>query len=102
MAWLEQLGDDPDYDGAWVDLVQRGFKAEPAVALVGALRLSDEGWRERYTRDYLSRWMKEDKAAATEWVEEYTEYLPPKAAKRFVPKPPKVKKVKTGALLGTG
>ena len=102
VAWLEKLGDNPDYDGAWVDLVQRGFKEEPAVALVGALRLSDEGWRERYTRDYLSRWMKEDKAAATEWVEEYTEYLPPKAAKRFVPKPPKVKNVKTGALLGTG
>lgn len=93
VAWLENLGDNPDYDGAWVDLVERGFKAEPGVALVGALRLSDEGWRERYTGNYLSRWMKEDKAAATEWVTEYTEYLPPKVARRYVPKPPKVKKV---------
>lgn len=94
VAWLENLGDNPDYDGAWVDLVERGFRKEPAVALVGALRLSDESWRERYTGNYLARWMKTDKAAATQWVTDYTEYLPPKVARRYVPKPPKVKKVK--------
>ncbi|MFC0016584.1 hypothetical protein [Roseibacillus persicicus] len=87
VAWLENLGDDPDYDGAWVDLVERGFNAEPGVALVGALRLSDEGWREKYTNNYLSRWMKQDQAAAQEWVAEYTEYLPPKVARRYGPKP---------------
>ena len=92
VAWLEKLGDNPDYDGAWVDLVQQGFETEPGVAMVGALRLSDESWRERYTGNFLSRWMKEDKAAATKWVTDYADYLPPKAARRFVPKPPKVKK----------
>lgn len=94
VAWLENLGDNPDYDGAWVDLVERGFNAEPGVALVGALRLSDESWRERYTNNYLSRWMKQDREAAQEWVAEYTEYLPPQVARRFVPKPPKPPKPK--------
>lgn len=94
VAWLENLGDNPDYDGAWVDLVERGFKADPGVALVGALRLSDEGWREQYTGKYLSRWMKDDQSAAAQWVSEYTEYLPPKVARRYVPKPPKDKKNK--------
>ena len=87
VAWLEKLGDNADYDGAWVDLLQKGFKAEPGVAMVSALRLANEDWRERYTRDYLSRWMKQDEAAAKQWVADYTEYLPPKVAKRFGPKP---------------
>lgn len=94
IAWLEKLGDDPDYDGAWVDVLEKGFEAEPGVALVSALRLSDEGWREKYTNNYLSKWMKKDKEAATRWVQDYTEYLPPRAARRFVPKPPKNPKTK--------
>ena len=86
VAWLEQLGDDPDYDGAWADLVDSGYRAEPDVALASALRISDERWRDKYTNNYLSRWMKDDKAAATQFVNDYAEYLPPRAAKRFLPK----------------
>lgn len=92
VTWLEGLGDNPDYDGAWVDLVQSGFSSDPGVALVGALRLSDEGWREKYTGSYLAKWMKTDKAAAQSWVAEYTEYLPPKVTRRYVPRPPKAPK----------
>ena len=87
VAWLEKLGDDPDYDGAWVDLLQKGFKAEPAVAMVSALRLANENWRERYTRDYLTRWMRQDETAAKQWVTDYQEFLPPKVARRFGRKP---------------
>ena len=83
VAWLEQLGDNADYDGAWVDLLQQGFKAEPEVAMVGALRLANEGSRERYTANYLSRWMKEDRAAATQWASDYKEYLPNKVVRRY-------------------
>lgn len=85
VTWLEGLGDSPDYDGAWVDLVQSGFSSDPGVALVGALRLSDEGWREKYTRRYLARWMKSDKEAAQSWVAEYTEYLPPQGHPALCP-----------------
>ena len=80
---MEQLGDNVDYDGAWVDLLQQGFKAEPEVAMVGALRLANEGSRERYTANYLSRWMKEDRAAATQWARDYKEYLPNKVVRRY-------------------
>ncbi len=89
--WLQGLGDDPDLDGARFRFLQEAGRNDPQTALENVSTLSRANDQERYYRDILSRWRKQDQGAAVAWAVANSDSLPPKVLKGILPKPKKVK-----------
>lgn len=90
--WLRGLGDDPDLDGARIRFLQEAGKQDPQTALENVPTLSRPNDQERYYRDILNRWRKNDQNAAVAWATENSESLPDKVLKGILPRPKKQKK----------
>jgi hypothetical protein len=92
--WLLKLGDNPDLDGARIRFLREATKAAPQIALENVSTLSRANDQERYYRDILNRWKKDDQQAAIAWASEHSESLPPKVLRAILPKVTKEKKPK--------
>lgn len=90
--WLQKLGDDPDLDGARFRFLQEAGRNDPRTALENVPTLSQPKDQERYYRDILGRWKKDDQTAAVEWAVANAESLPAKVLKSILPKEKKKKK----------
>ena len=84
--WLQNLGDDPDLDGARVLFLREAGSQDPQIALDSVPTLSKSSDQERYYRDILKTWSKTDKQAAIAWAIDNAATLPPKIVKSIVPK----------------
>lgn len=89
--WLLKLGDDPDLDGARIRFLREATGNAPEIALENVSTLSRAKDQERYYRDILNRWKKNDQQAAVAWAFEHSESLPPKVLKGILPKVKKQK-----------
>jgi hypothetical protein len=84
--WLQDLGSDPDLDGARIEFLREAGKKDPQVALENIHNLSQPALQERYYRDILKNWSKNDKQAAITWAIANSESLPENVLKSIVPK----------------
>ncbi|MDA7882217.1 hypothetical protein N9A94_07900 [Akkermansiaceae bacterium] len=84
--WLQNLGNDPDLDGARIQFLREAVKQDPQIALDSVPTLSKTSDQERHYRDILKTWSKTDKEAAITWAIDNVASLPPKVVKSFVPK----------------
>jgi hypothetical protein len=84
--WLQNLGDDPDLDGARILFLREAGSQDPQIALDSVPTLSKSSDQERYYRDILKTWSKTDKQAAIAWAIDNAATLPPKVVKSIVPK----------------
>lgn len=85
-SWLRQLGNDPSLDEARIRFLQEAGKQDPETALENVATLSRAQDQERYYRDLLSRWRKDDQQAAVTWATSHSEILPPKVLRSILPK----------------
>jgi hypothetical protein len=84
--WLLKLGDDPNLDGARFRFLREARGSDPQIALENVSTLSRPNDQEKYYRDILKHWQKNDREAATEWAIANVESLPEKVFKSVVPK----------------
>lgn len=84
--WLRQLGNDPSLDDARIRFLQEAGKQDPETALENVATLSRAQDQERYYRDLLSRWRKDDQDAAVSWATSHSELLPPKVLRSILPR----------------
>ena len=84
--WLQNLGNDPDLDGARILFLREAGKKDPQIALDSVPSLSKSSDQERYYRDILKNWSKTDKQAAISWTIDNASFLPPKVVKSMVPR----------------
>ena len=84
--WLRQLGNDPSLDEARIRFLQEAGKQDPETALENVATLSRAQDQERYYRDLLSRWRKDDQDAAVIWATSHSELLPPKVLQSILPR----------------
>lgn len=84
--WLQQLGDAPDLDGARIQFLREAGKTDPQVALENVHNLSQPSHQERYYRDILRGWSKNDKEAAIAWALDNSESISENVLKSVVPK----------------
>ena len=89
--WLQKLGNDPDLDEARFRFLQEAGRSDPKTALENVSTLSQAKDQERYYRDILGRWRKQDQNAAVAWAVANSETLPPKVLKSVLPKEKKRK-----------
>lgn len=90
--WLRKLGDNPDLDGARIRFLQEAGRQDPQTALENVSSLSRAKDQEKYYRDILGRWKKDDQVAAVDWAIANAESLPEKVLKSVLPKEKKKKK----------
>ncbi|YCM45638.1 hypothetical protein V2O64_06355 [Verrucomicrobiaceae bacterium 227] len=84
--WLQDLGTNPELDGARVEFLREAGKKDPQVALENIHNLSQPAQQERYYRDILKGWSKNDKEAAISWAIANSESIPETVLKSVVPK----------------
>lgn len=85
-VWLRQLGNDPSLDDARIRFLQEAGRQDPETALENVATLSRANDQERYYRDLLSRWHKQDREAAVAWATSHSEFLPPKVLRSILPR----------------
>jgi hypothetical protein len=83
---LQQLGDDPDLDGARIQFLREAGRREPEIALESIATLSKPADQEKYYRDILRNWSRDDKDAAVSWAIENSNSLPGHVVNSVVPK----------------
>lgn len=89
--WLQALGDDPDLDGARILFLREAGRQDPQTALENIPTLSKANDQERYYRDILNQWSRQDQGAAIAWATANSESLPPKVLRSILPKEKKTK-----------
>lgn len=81
--WLAGLGSNPDLDGARRILIEESFRRSPATSLEFVSNISDARAQEGYYNRYLGGWMREDEAAARQWLNSNAQVLPERVVARF-------------------
>lgn len=81
--WLAGLGDNPDLDGARRILIEESFRRSPETSLGFVSSISDPRAQEGYYQRYLGGWMRQDEAAARQWLNSNAQALPERVVARF-------------------
>lgn len=81
--WLTGLGNNPDLDGARRILIEESFRNSPQTSLGFVSSISDVRAQEGYYQRYLGGWMREDEAAARQWLNSNAQNLPERVVARF-------------------
>lgn len=81
--WLAGLGDNPDLDGARRILIEESFRNSPQTSLEFVSSISDQRAQEGYYQRYLGGWMRQDEAAARQWMNSNAQSLPERVVARF-------------------
>jgi hypothetical protein len=81
--WLTGLGNNPDLDGARRILIEESFRNSPQTSLEFVSSISDVRSQEGYYHRYLGGWMREDEAAARQWLNSHAQALPERVVARF-------------------
>ncbi len=81
--WLTGLGNNPDLDGARRILIEESFRRSPETSLEFVSSISDVRAQEGYYQRYLSGWLREDEAAARQWLNSNAQALPERVVARF-------------------
>lgn len=84
--WLRNLGETPALDQARIRFLQEAGRRDPVTALESVPTLSRPKDQERYYRDILNRWRKQDRDAAVAWATDHSDFLPPKVLRSILPK----------------
>ncbi|MGD1978116.1 MAG: hypothetical protein PVJ98_01880 [Akkermansiaceae bacterium] len=84
--WLEQLGDAPALDGARVRFLQEAGRQDPETAIEQVANLSRAKDQERYYRDILNQWRRQDQQAAVAWASSHAESIPAKVLRSILPR----------------
>lgn len=85
-VWLRQLGSDPSLDNARIRFLQEAGRQDPETALENVATLSRARDQERYYRDLLNRWRKQDQNAAVAWANSHSEMIPPQVLRSILPR----------------
>jgi len=81
--WLTGLGNNPDLDGARRILIEESFRNSPQTSLEFVSSISDVRAQEGYYQRYLGGWMRQDEAAARQWMNSNAQSLPERVVARF-------------------
>lgn len=81
--WLAGLGNNPDLDGARRILIEESFRNSPQTSLEFVSSISDVRAQEGYYQRYLGGWMRQDEAAARQWLNSNAQALPERVVARF-------------------
>lgn len=81
--WLTSLGTNPDLDGARRILIEESFRSSPQTSLEYVSSISDQRAQEGYYQRYLGGWMRQDEAAARQWINSNAQNLPERVVARF-------------------
>jgi hypothetical protein len=81
--WLTSLGNNPDLDGARRILIEESFRSSPQTSLEYVSSISDVRAQEGYYQRYLGGWMRQDEAAARQWLNSNAQALPERIVARF-------------------
>lgn len=81
--WLTSLGTNPDLDGARRILIEESFRSSPQTSLEFVSSISDPRAQEGYYQRYLGGWMRQDEAAARQWINSNAQNLPERVVARF-------------------
>jgi hypothetical protein len=81
--WLTGLGNNPDLDGARRILIEESFRNSPQTSLEFVSSISDVRAQEGYYQRYLGGWMRQDEAAARQWLNSNAQALPERVVARF-------------------
>ena len=84
--WLQQLGNDPDLDGARIQFIRESMNNSPEVTLENIHTLSRPADQDKYYRHVLGTWKKSNQEAAISWAQENSESISEKVYKSIVPK----------------
>ena len=84
--WLRQLGSDPSLDPARIRFLQEAGHQDPVTALENVPTLTRAKDQERYYRNILNQWRKEDQDAAVAWAHSHSELIPPKVLRSLLPR----------------
>jgi len=81
--WLTSLGSNPDLDGARRILIEESFRSSPQTSLEYVSSISDVRAQEGYYQRFLGGWMRQDEAAARQWLNSNAQALPERVVARF-------------------
>lgn len=85
-VWLRQLGNDSSLDNARIRFLQEAGRQDPETALENVATLSRARDQERYYRELLNRWRKQDQNAAVAWANSHSELIPPNVLRSILPR----------------
>ena len=84
--WLQQLGNDPDLDGARIQFIRESMNDSPEVTLENIHTLSRPADQDKYYRHVLGTWKKSNQEAAISWAQENSESISERVYNSIVPK----------------